>query len=105
MPIPEIVKSGNKPKNSNVDVESKDIPTEETELAPADIKKKNVFAKAIDFAGKKADTLGKSVQRMVNIASKASQDVFRNKSLVKQQMLFYGAIKLCESDLDDFMLS
>lgn len=105
MPIPEIVKSGNKPKNPDADVAQKDTPDEEKETAPADSKKKNVFLKAKDFAVRKADALGKNVQKVATAASKASQDVFRNKSLVKRQMLFYGAVKLCESDLDDFMLS
>ena len=81
------------------------IKDEEKETAPADSKKKNVFLKAKDFAVRKADALGKNVQKVATAASKASQDVFRNKSLVKRQMLFYGAVKLCESDLDDFMLS
>lgn len=105
LPIPEIVKSGNKPKNPSVDIEPKDMPAEEMGTAPTDTQKKNVFVRAKDFAVRKADAFGKSVQKAATVASKASQDVFRNKSLVKQQMLFYGAMKLCEADLDDFMLS
>lgn len=46
-----------------------------------------------------ADTMGKI---RTQVASR-SEEIFRNKSLMKQQMLFYGVIKLYYDGLEPFM--
>lgn len=104
LPVPDIIKNGNKPKTT-VDTTDENAPDKMADNESTDRKKANMLLKAKGFVVKQADLVGRNLQKAAAVASRVSQDMFRNKTLVKQQMLFYGAIMLCKSDLDSFMLS
>jgi hypothetical protein len=61
--------------------------------------------KADIFKGvKKAFTTGTdAVEKVGTLVASKSKEVFRNKALMKRQMLFYGVIRLYNGGLEKFM--
>lgn len=79
-------------------------PNESVETTEADAENKEKKPLAFFNAAKKAfedsmDALGK----MGNQVAVKSEELFRNKTLMKQQMLFYGVIHLYNDGLERFM--
>lgn len=48
-------------------------------------------------------TLSKGVNALEKVVASKSEELFRNKSLMKQQMLFYGVVSLYNNGLEKFM--
>lgn len=97
LPVPEFLKTV---KNKIVEsVEEEMIDEEENVQDENESKKPNIFRgvkKIVDAGVDKIGTFGKQVSSKV-------EEIFRDKSLVKRQMLFYGVIKLYKDGLKDFM--
>ena len=74
-------------------IQNKPQMLEEKKTAPAFLRK------AKEIIGSGADAVGKAGSK---VAEKAG-DVFRDKSAVKRQMLFYGVINLYRDGLEQFM--
>lgn len=76
--------------------ESQDI---ETPAEGEEPKKLNFFRKAQKAIVSGAEAVGK----VGNQVAVKSEEIFRNKSLMKRQMLFYGVINLYNDGLDSFV--
>ena len=121
LPIPDMVKNANKPKTTASNEPEDTAPEVETIEAPEvsevvvdedtateeTAKKKGfgLFVKAKDAIAHGADAVGIAFENFGNSASEKAQDMFRDKSAVTRQMLFYGIINLYNNDLDAFMRS
>ena len=95
LPVPSFLKAAkdNIVKNGT-DEDSPSVETEENKKEkPAIIKKAQ---KAILSGAEAIEKVG------TQVASK-SEEVFRNKSLMKRQMLFYGVVSLYNNGLETFM--
>ena len=95
LPVPSFLKAAkdNIVKNGT-DEDSPSVETEENKKEkPAIIKKAK---KAILSGAEAIEKVG------TQVASK-SEEVFRNKSLMKRQMLFYGVVSLYNNGLESFM--
>lgn len=66
---------------------------------PGSLKATNIFKGAKKAISTRTDVIGKV---RTQIASK-SEEVFRNKSLMKNQMLFYGVVSFYNTGLEKFM--
>lgn len=100
LPIPQSVKDAVKPKN---------YPSTTTETIVADSQaedeRKGIIAKGKALAQKMEDAAVEFVGSTIEKASIFSEEHFRNKKAMEQQMLFYGIINLYNSDLETFMNS
>lgn len=97
LPVPAFLKAT---KESNVaDDISEYSDSETTEIEENKHKKVDVFKTVKKAFSSGAGALGKVGNQ---VASK-SEEVFRNKSLMKQQMLFYGVVSLYNEGLEQFM--
>lgn len=92
LPIPESIKNANEP-----------LDTEKIDKAFSKVKVANKI---------KNEKISKLVSRSVELAEKASNDVaqktheaFKDRPMVKKQMLFYGVLNLYNNDLETFMNS
>ena len=61
------------------------------------------FPKFIRVAQKAIETGAKEVGKVGNQVAARSEELFRNKNLMKRQMLFYGVIHLYNDGLEKFM--
>lgn len=75
--------------------ESGDIPSPDTEKH----KKPKIFRAVQKAFSSGADVIGKAGSQ---VAVK-SEEMFRNRSLMKRQMLFYGVVELYQHGLEEFM--
>lgn len=107
-PVPEIIKQAKNVKFnelSNAEAEETveneeaeenvEVSDEPKKKTPAFLlKAKDVLAKGVDVAGKAG-----------NIVAVKAEDLTRDRAAVKQQMLFYGVVKLYNDCLEKFMNS
>lgn len=99
LPVPDMIK---KPKNVKKSETEKSSDEGEEIIDPATEQGKKtiaLFDKAKNVVGNGADTLGKLGNRL---AIKA-EDTFRDRGAVRQQMLFYGVVRLYNNCLEEFM--
>ena len=86
--------------STETDSELEDAENQEDEVLAEDGKvvkpKKPKFIKAVQSG---AEAIGK----IGNQVAMRSEELFRNKSLMKRQMLFYGVIHLYNDGLEEFM--
>lgn len=81
-----------------------DVETVEVGLANEDTKNAKHKKTAIFNVAKKAfETSAEGIGKVGNQVAIKSEEVFRNKSLMKRQMLFYGVIHLYNDGLEKFM--
>ncbi|MCQ2080585.1 MAG: hypothetical protein MJZ11_02935 [Lachnospiraceae bacterium] len=52
-----------------------------------------------------ADFVGDVATKASSEVTSIAQDVFKDRALIKRQMLFFGVIKMCEEGLDEFVNS
>ena len=114
LPVPEIIKNSNKAKSTtNSDEGQQDAepiadekPTGEGETPESEETKKNKFAffkKAKAAIETGADNVGNALKKAGDDAAEFATDLFRDKAMVRRQMLFYGVVKLYEDGLELFM--
>ncbi len=114
LPVPEIIKNGNKARSTtNSDEGQQDAepiadekPTGEGETPEIEETKEGKFvffkkAKAAIETG--ADNVGNALKKVGGNAAEFATDLFRDKAMVRRQMLFYGVVKLYEDGLESFM--
>ncbi|WP_049945269.1 hypothetical protein [Butyrivibrio sp. AC2005] len=113
MPVPDLIK-----KHVGAEVkEAEELSEEVIEEASSDEmepveedadKPKNkfaAFAKISDAIKNTADKVGTMAAKTREDATATAQDIFKDRNLLKRQMLFYGVIKMCDDDLKEFMES
>lgn len=97
LPVPDVIKQ---PQNTKINVsendESKEIVNKED---PNNNRIQNILSFAKDSIAKGLDVVEKAT---LVVASK-TEDLFRDKNIVKRQMLFYGVANLYQNGLNDFM--
>ncbi len=113
MPIPEIIKKHVGPEmktdteievSSEEEIVNAEQTGEQTEEQDEKADKKFAVLKKIGGTLKDtADKVGAMAEKTRDDAVVKAQDVFKDRSLMKRQMLFYGVIKMCEGALKDFM--
>ena len=102
-PIPDIIK---KPQNLSVDnnddkdvTEPPAVSKNDGESTPQEVKTKNIFDMALEALASGADAVGKAGNSVALLA----EDIFRDRTAVKRQMLFYGVVNLYRDGLQQFM--
>ena len=89
--------------DATVELPTEDVPKNvDTETAVAEEKKPqkvNILKGVKKTFSNSADAIGKVITQV----SSKSEEVFRNKSLMKRQMLFYGVVSLYNDGLEKFM--
>lgn len=106
LPVPDIIKNGNKPKagvkeSDQQKNETQTVPSEDTAKEPA--KKKGVLEKAKEAVESGAGFIGDKFKAFGDGAAVLAEDVFRDKTMVRKQMLFYGTVNLYNECLESFM--
>lgn len=98
LPVPSFLKTM---KEEIVETAGEETAAETVEQEDPEDKKKtpaflNVAKKVLESGADAIEKVGKQV-------AVKSEEIFRNKSLMKRQMLFYGAIHLYKDGLENFM--
>lgn len=85
---------------------------EDTNIESVDIEvieekkpKFNVFKKIGDIAKDGATLAGNVFENAKDGATNTAQELFKDRGLLKKQMLFFGVIKMCDEGLDTFLKS
>lgn len=100
LPVPDFLKTTRKSiVDTGADAPLENEKDEQPEPNESNHARGNLFEAAKEALSAGADAIGKVGAQ---IASK-SEEVFRNKSLVKRQMLFYGVVRLYNDGLDKFI--
>lgn len=99
-----VVSSGTDPDSENIDESVDSLEEQDVEVVGEDgkvvkPKKPNIFKAAQKVLANGAGAVGK-VGSQVAVKS---EELFRNKNLMKRQMLFYGVIHLYNDGLEKFM--
>lgn len=113
-PVPEIIKNGNKAKSTtNSDEGQQDAESIAAEMpivvdeAPKIKETKEgkfaFFKKAKAAIETGADNVANALKKAGDNAAEFATDLFRDKAMVRRQMLFYGVVKLYEDGLESFM--
>lgn len=115
LPIPDMLKKRVTPSKAiEEDIEDEaqdievdtDIVNEEEDTA---VKKKKVSLDAIKKLGGKlkegTEFVGDMASKAGNGMTSLAQEVFKDRALMKKQMLFYGVIRMCEDGLEEFINS
>ena len=105
LPVPEFLKTMKENVvSTGTDPELEDAEDQEVEVLAEDGKavkpKKPRFIKAAQRA---IESGAEAIGKVGNQVAMRSEELFRNKSLMKRQMLFYGAIHLYNDGLEEFM--
>ena len=112
LPIPEFLKIPKENLDSEEETEQKQ--DEEVEVVPEEMvtsalsenmnAKKKKHKKGMLKVARKALSFGvNAVDKVGNQVALKSAELFRNKSLMKRQMMFYGVFHLYEDGLEQFM--
>ena len=112
LPIPEFLKIPKENLDSEEETEQKQ--DEEVEVVPEEMvtsalsenmnAKKKKHKKGMLKVARKALSFGvNAVYKVGNQVALKSEELFRNKSLMKRQMMFYGVFHLYEDGLEQFM--
>lgn len=110
LPVPDFLKT----MKDNIAATETDVSTEvdtsnvQNEEAEEVDKKAKIKTPAFLNAAKKAietgaEAIGKVGNQVGSQVAAKSEEIFRNKSLMKRQMLFYGVIHLYNDGLENFM--
>ncbi len=108
LPVPKAVKELVKPNITPEQLEetTTDVPAEEAPVqAEENGEKKSFLDKAKGFAKKAGSTIGEAFVDISGKVAVFSEENFKNKKLMEQQMLFFGAISLYNDELESFMNS
>ena len=107
LPVPEFLKTMKDnvvSKDTDLKVEEAELDTQDGEVLSEDgkvikHKRSNIFKAAQKVLANGADVVGKAGSQVVA----KSEELLRNKDLMKRQMLFYGVIHLYYDGLEKFM--
>lgn len=105
LPVPAFLKTMKENVfSTGTDPELEDAENQEVEDLAEDgkvVKPKTL--KFIKVAQKAIESGAEAIGKVGNQVAIRSEELFRNKSLMKRQMLFYGVIHLYNDDLEEFM--
>lgn len=112
LPVPSFLKAtkesiaatGTDPESGDAaEMPKEDVPEIVADETAEGEEKKHEKADIFKVAKKAISTVADATEKVgAQVASK-SEEVFRNKSLMKRQMLFYGAVNLYNEGLEKFM--
>lgn len=113
LPIPEFLKISKENLDSMEETDQKQA-EEEVEAVPEEMvksalsanmnAKKKKYRRGVLKVARKALSFGaNAVDKVGNQVALKSEELFRNKSLMKRQMMFYGVFHLYEDGLEQFM--
>lgn len=105
MPVPEIIKGIEKPKKKVAVKEVEAVEKAASDEAQTDEKKSGFLAKAKAAIGDGSEKVGDAFCKARANASVIAQEIFVVKNAMRRQMLFFGAVKLHENGLDNFLNS
>jgi len=98
LPVPKFLKTM---KEEIVETAGEEVAEETVEQEdPEDKKKTPAF---LNVAKKVLESGADAIEKVSKQVAVKSEEIFRNKSLMKRQMLFYGAIHLYKDGLENFM--
>ncbi|WP_235342239.1 hypothetical protein [Bifidobacterium boum] len=101
LPVPSFLKPM---KEEIVESAGEDAAAEAVEQEdPEDKKKTPAFLNVAKKAKKVLESGADAIEKVGKQVAVKSEEIFRNKSLMKRQMLFYGAIHLYKDGLENFM--
>lgn len=105
LPVPDFLKTTKENiaatgDNENEDEALDDADEHGEDLIESKTKKKTAIFKA---AGKAMKNVANATEKVGIIVASKSEELFRNKNLMKRQMLFYGVVNLYNSGLEEFM--
>ncbi len=91
-PIPDSLKGSNSRSEEDVVKKEKDHGERESRKGPVAKSAKKVLTASAE-----------KIEKVGGQLAEKSEEMFRNKALMKRQMLFYGVIKMYEEKLEQFM--
>lgn len=98
LPVPKFLKTM---KEEIVETAGEEVAEETVEQEdPEDKKKTPAF---LNVAKKVLESGADAIEKVSKQVAVKSEEIFRNKSMMKRQMLFYGAIHLYKDGLENFM--
>lgn len=103
LPVPDFLKTAKENiAATGVDEDEviNDVTEHKEDVVEAKTKKKAVILKA---AGKAIKNVANATEKVGSIVASKSEELFRNKNLMKRQMLFYGVVNLYNNGLEEFM--
>ncbi len=106
LPIPDSLRVEKEIKNTKETTESADAPKQ---LVPADtadkadVKPGGKKAEILGFAKKALSTGADAIGKVGGHVAVKSEEIFRNKSMMTRQMLFYGVVNMYNNGLGEFM--
>ncbi len=105
LPVPSFLKTMKENVvSTGTDPELEDVENPEVEVLTEDGKViKPKTSKLFKAAQKAIESGAEAIGKVGNQVAMKSEELFRNKSLMKRQMLFYGVIHLYNDGLEEFM--
>lgn len=105
LPVPAFLKTMKENVvSTGMNPELEDAENQEVEVSAEDGKViKSKTPKFIKAAQRAIESGAEAIGKVGNRVAMRSEELFRNKSLMKRQMLFYGVIHLYNNGLEEFM--